>query len=129
MDISTGIYNLGLSISLFVNADYLQWTNWTKNELGHLSRITEILAVTNVFKWFMLSRIICTCSKKTKKYTAISQIKKIPFSKNIRFYYVIFIYSCMHVKVKYYTKFQDMQIGTTLFALYLHVLTCFLICF
>lgn len=62
---------------------------------------------------------------KHEKDSTISQIQKIPFSKNIRVYYVIFIYSCMFKKVKYYTKFQYIHISTTLFTFYLHILTFF----
>lgn len=51
------------------------------------------------------------------------------FKVYIRVYYIILMYSCMHVKIKYYTKFQYMYIDPTLFTLYLHILNFFLICF
>ena len=42
------------------------------------------------------------CSNKQERHYdqyILSQIPKIPFLKNIQVYYVILIYSCMHVKV------------------------------
>lgn len=77
---------------------------------------------------FAKYRIICTRSKKQKRYYCqciFSQIQKIPFSKNIWVSYIIFIFSCMHASVKYDTTFQYMHIDTTTLITHFTFLRCF----